>query len=145
MRNQARIGAVVHHGGGGAVIPFGDHLADQHLAVVERLLKRALIMDARVRVPFFDRSINLKDLVVMAPRQYVITAASPSEVYDEPAGGYVFRKCLSYVYRSDLLLGIAHAFFDPYFKFAALVGKVDYGYIFTGYIYMFQKHRQGAF
>ena len=92
MGDQARIGAVLEHGRGAGLGPAGGHPADVHVPPIERPLGGMLVVAAGVRVPHFDRRVDVQHAVVVAPLEDLAAVDVPGQVDQQIARREVLAK-----------------------------------------------------
>ena len=126
MRDEAGVRAMVEDGRCRAV-PLRRHGAYLHLAVVERFLQWRLIVYVSVRVPFLNRGIHVKHLIVMAPVEYIHAAYIPCQVYKKPARRDILRELPRHVERGDADLGVMDALIGPFLQILTHVDEIDEG------------------
>ena len=76
VRNEAGIRAMINNSSR-RIFPITGKIPQLHLPPVKRFFKRALRINSLIRIPTFNRSINVQYIVIMAPLNDFIGADIP--------------------------------------------------------------------
>ena len=145
VRDEARVGAMLDHRRRTAVVtPPSDHLADRHVADVQRARQWVDVRRAVVGVPHLDRGVEVADTVISAPLDDRARVDVPGEIETDVASGDVAPEHLVEVRRVDLLDDVGDSGGQRLGDAAAVVDHVDHGDLLRRADVLGEQQRQRA-
>ena len=111
---------------------------------VERHFLRRRVLGVPVRVPQFDRRVDVKDAAVMAPLEDFATVNVPGQVNQEVAGRQIFAQQRAQVVTRHALAGELHAALQPRRQHTAAVFEIHDGDVGTRGLEVFDQDGEGA-
>ncbi len=86
MADQARVGSMFQHCRRAGGVPVGNHSPQIHMPPVECQVRGVSPLGVFVRIPEFDRRIEIEHAMVVAPADDFAAVDVPGQVNEQIAG-----------------------------------------------------------
>jgi hypothetical protein len=126
----------------GTSAPTINQPANFHVADVQRPILWRLFRRAAVRIPQFDRRVDVKDVVLVAPGQQIGATDIPSQIDDQIAGSRMPRQLLGHSPGHDLFLDEVQPALEVSLKSTATIDHIQHRDPVTGDWQMFEHERE---
>jgi len=136
--------AVIEHGRRTGHGPLGNHLAQVHVAPVERHLLRRGIDGMLIRIPEFHRGVDVEHAFFVAPSEDFAGVNVPGQINQHVAGGKIFAEQRAHVFARHAVSHELHAALDPRGERRLAVLEIHHRDVFGRGLDVLDQNGQGA-